>query len=206
MKSKLILVIIVFAAVVLSGCGTVSDVPSNENKEVLESIRSVKGMEGYLDELSGMDYQGITEIRVNDVKDMADFYNQYIAVFKSFSSVSGWKNGAASTFLSYLPDLALRASYQEDPHVGQLDCAELLDYADYSVYAFTSSETDCGFKRDRSLTVIIEKGTELSDNPHIFIYQFERIVGTSRTDMMLPYSDKVYMDVTELNPWAAEDN
>lgn len=203
MNKKRIIIIIILALALLSGCGTVNDLPDNENKEVMETLRSVKGLEGYLGELSEMDYAGVAEITVSTVHDSVEIYNASIANYKSAKSISGWKNGAFSTFLSYIPGLAAKADAEEG-ETRYLIYNEWVELGEYNIYVFTDMNIDLSYKQVKALTVIIEKGTESSDTPHIFIYQFERIAGISRTDMMLPYSDKVYMSVTELNPWNLE--
>ena len=193
---------------IMSGCGASGETRNNEGVDIIESFRSIKGMEPYLDELGEMDYQGTTEISVQSVQDSNDIYNVFIAPYKRAKGISEWKNGASSVFLSYLPGLIIKATVQEGMLEGEnpfyLIPKEFVDLGEYKMYVFTRTDMDVAYQRAKAMTFIIEKGTESSDNPHIFIYEFERITGASRTDMMLPYSDKVYLDVTELAPRITE--
>lgn len=189
---------------IMSGCGASGETRNNEGVDIIESFRSIKGMEPYLDELGEMDYQGTTEISVKDGSDVAAFYNASIAIYKDREVTAEWNDAALSTYLAFFPGLATKASAQEGRSTYRLDYGELLDCGGYHLYVFAYVKIDLRYKREKIIDVIIEKGTETSDTPHIFIYEFERITGASRTDMMLPYSDKVYMDVTELAPSSTE--
>jgi hypothetical protein len=198
MKSKW-LPLVSAIILVLSGCAQADNSRGDIGiGSVLETIGEIKGMEAYADELTTMDYTDSADVTVDSVRDSTTLYNNLVWGYKISAASDEWHEGALSLFISCIPGVVNRTGIQEGEQPYLLVDNEFLELGEYTLYAFTRSETTAGCQQEKIIILIVEKGTESDDTPHVYIYRYERTTGIGRTSIMSPVSDRMHWDVTEL--------